>query len=264
MKKNRLLSIFASALVVAVSITFCMPAEADAYYDDDYIYTYYNSNYHDTGYSGLELHDYFTDDYEEEEYDNVIKKATLTSKGKCIENCWLCGASRTVRYSWSLDEPESMYNTSYNVIKSTVVYSNSKSVTVWLDHAKKGSVVKVKIGKKTYKKKVGNKKKIKIKIKNPKYGSKVRIKVYYKNKLIGKCYYYDSDEGEYCLDNDIVYYAKNIKKGMTKKQVKYLYYWGGPDDTASASGGWSYWYYDDGSSIGFKNGKVNYWYDAAG
>ena len=53
-----------------------------------------------------------------------------------------------------------------------------------------------------------------------------------------------------------------IRKGMTKKQVKYT--WGPPDRKASSSGGWSYWYWDDGSYVDFKHGKVKYWYDAEG
>lgn len=51
-----------------------------------------------------------------------------------------------------------------------------------------------------------------------------------------------------------------IAEDFTKNQVKWTDNWGSPDSSASESGGWSYWYYDDGSYIGFKNGRVRYWY----
>lgn len=62
-----------------------------------------------------------------------------------------------------------------------------------------------------------------------------------------------------------ILYAKNMKIGMTKKQLKctyrFLNHWGNPSSTAASSGGWSYWYYDDGSYIIFRYGKVKGWYD---
>ena len=260
MKKGRLISSLAIILLMVVAFTFSYPIDTYAYGD----YEYYDETYHYSSEDGYEEHDWFSDDYNGDLYDEVIREATLTSDGECIENCSTCGGSRTITYSWSQDEPYSQYNKSYNVIDHSVVYRNSKSITIWLDNAQKGSVVKVKIGKKTYSKKVGSSTKVKIKIKKPKYGSKVSIKVVYKGDVIGKAYYWDDDDEDYYLESDeIVYYAKNIKKGLTKKQVKYLYYWGEPDDVASSSGGWSYWHYDDGSYIGFKKGKVKYWYDAA-
>ena len=261
-KQSSLIRLF--LLAVAFVLSFSSPLYSYAY-DDYYRYTYVDSNYHYDPYGNLERHYWDDPDYDEEEYDEVTKMATIGSDGECIEHCFLCGGSRTINYTWSRDVPLSDYNKSYNVTDHSTVYRTSKSITVWLDNAKKGSIVKVKIGKKTYKKKVGTKTKIKINIKNPTYGSKVSIKVYYKGDLIGKTYWWDDDEDDYELEEDeIVYYAKNIKTGMTKKQVRCTYYWGGPSDTASASGGWSYWNYDDGSYIGFKNGRVKYWYDAAG
>ena len=115
----------------------------------------------------------------------------------------------------------------------------------------KGSVLKVKVGKKTYTKKIKNyKKKIKIKIKKAKYGSKINIQLIYNGKVVGRS------------ETDYVWYAKKLRRGMTKKQAKYT--WGWPEDTDSASGGWSFWYYGDGSSITFRHGKVNSWYDTNG
>ena len=182
----------------------------------------------------------------------VVRKATVKRKGKIQDIC-KCGAvikTRTV--SWKYN---TKYSVSYNVTWNTDVYRNSKSVTVTLKNPVKGSTVIVQIGNKKYKKKVGKGKKVKVKIKKPKkYGKRIYIDVKYKGKWIGT-----TDSYGY----DTVYYAKSIKKGMTKKQFKHTrYYWGSPDDTASASGGWTYWYYDDGSYIGFKKGKVKYWYNA--
>ena len=78
----------------------------------------------------------------------------------------------------------------------------------------------------------------------------------------GTCYIY-AKGGKWKDKTKVVSSYRNIRKGMTKAQVKRTY-WGSPDDTASGSGGWSYWYYDDGSYIGFKNGRVSYWYDTEG
>lgn len=188
-----------------------------------------------------------------------IRQATIKSKGVLRKKCSHCGTVKESKYSWKLKSPDNDYHKSYNIDYATTVYKSSKSVTVKMDNVVKGSVLKVQIGKKTYKKKLGSKKTVKIQIKNPKAGSKVFCSVYYKSKLIGD-YYKLSDDLEYYRGSDKVYYAKNIKTGMTKKQVRQTFYWGGPDDTASSSGGWSYWYYDDGSYIGFKNGRVRYWY----
>ena len=248
-------------LSVMISVVFCAPADVFSYDENENPWEYIDQNrhyYHGyAGYGNYESHDWST-------YGpDVINEATLTSAGTLLYTCWLCKGTKTSTYAWKLESPDSYYYKSYNVTYHSPVYRNSKSITIELDNPIKGSVVKVKIGKKTYKKKVGIKKKIKIKIKKPKYGQKVKINVYYKGQCIGKTYWYE--DGEYYLETgETVYYAKDIKKNMTKKQVRNLYYWGGPDDTGSSSGGWSYWYYDDGSYIGFKKGRVKYWYNAAG
>lgn len=92
-------------------------------------------------------------------------------------------------------------------------------------------------------------------------------------------------------DRDVVYYYYKLRKGMTKKQVKktpfyyeYVYDWsyvydydlerytkeieededdmgmGCPDDIKYSSNGYSYWFWDNGSELVFKNGKLLYWY----
>lgn len=244
--KSRLvksIAVIVSAIFVFIS---AVPLTASA---DDYDYYDYSDYSYDSCY-----HNY--DSY-------CVRPATYGGTGVERHVCMNCGDTYDTTFPWTLNTPDSEYHVSYNVIYHSIVYPKSKSITVKLHNGIKGSVVKVKIGKKTYKKKVGNSKKLKIKLKKrPKYGQKVSIKVYYRGQVIGENYYYY--DGAYELEDDeIVYYAKKIRRGMTKKQVKCTLYWGGPDDTASASGGWSYWYYDDGSYIGFKRGRVRYWYDAA-
>ena len=79
---------------------------------------------------------------------------------------------------------------------------------------------------------------------------------------------------------DIVYYYYKIKKGMTKKEVKktpfyleYIYEWDPengenidwdgmdyPDDIYYSSDGYTFWNWDDGTTLGFKNGRLVYWY----
>ena len=195
---------------------------------------------------------------------DVVRKASLDEVGIERHTCQWCGESYDTTFSWTLDGPDSYYYQSYNIVDYTLVYPKSKSVTVWLDNVKPGSVVKIKIGKKTYKKTTWGKGKIKFKIKKPKkYGKKVTMRVYYRGALIGRSYYYYDDDGYYLEDPEIVYYADRIKRGMTKKQVRCLSEWGSPSDTAKASGGRSYYYYDDGSVVLFKKGKVKAWYDAA-
>lgn len=131
------------------------------------------------------------------------------------------------------------------------IYSSKTSVKVTAYNVHAGDKLVLKIGKKKYTKKIkknASKKTIKFKIKKTSPGKTVTLKLYNKyGQLL--------DE-----DDDIIYYAKNIKMGMTKKQVEYLVYWGYPDDTSKSSGGWTYWYYDDGSCVGFKNGRVRYYY----
>ena len=240
--KNRLVKSLSMIVIAVFVFISAVPLSASAYdpYDSyDSCYSHYYESY-------------------------CVQPATYWSNGIERNVCYYCGDTYDTYFPWTLNSPDSDYHVSYNVINHSIVYPKSKSITVKLDNIIRGSVVKVKIGKKTYKKKVTSSRKVKIKIKKrPKIGQKVTIRVYYKGHVIGESYY--DDDGSYEFEDDeIVYYAKNIRRGMTKKQVKCLYYWGPPSDTASSSGGWSYWYYDDDSYIGFKNGRVRYWYDAAG
>ncbi len=220
----------------------------------------YNSSYHRTGlecagcgykeYYGFEKHRWDSSD------ESCVRKATLFKKGIIESNCADCYQTMKKNVSWKRG---SSYSASYKITYFSNIYRNSKSVTVKIANPAKGAVLKVKIGKKTYKKKItNNKKKIKVKIKKPKkYAQKFTIKLYYKGKLIGVPDSYLIDDIE---TFDRVLYGKKIKKGMSKKQVRYLYDWGEPRDTASSSGGYTYWYYWSSKYVIFKNGKVKYWY----
>lgn len=249
--------------VIAFAI-FCIPLSVSATDDYDYddygcyhSYEFYNiqsinsleHGYYDRCYYCGEIKLTSTGPHEYMDSE-CVRLATL--KGKGIErNYCVCGYAWDEYFPWQYDG----YGcASYDIVGISPVYKKSKSVTIRLKNSIKGSVLKVKIGKKTYKANTKGKKTIKLKIKKTAYGSIITPRLYYKGRLIGK---------DVSDDWDCVLYAKDIKKGMKKKQVKYTYYWGSPDDTASASGGWSYWYYDDGSYIAFKKGKVKHWYNAA-
>ena len=161
--------------------------------------------------------------------------------------CYTCGSYFEKPFSWKYNDVNSEY---YDYYDWSNVYKKSKFMTFkyYWDPVPKGAIVKVKIGKKTYKATLKSHKKIKFKFKKkPKYGQKITISLYYKGKLISR-------------SKDYVYYAKKVKTGMTKKQVKYLSSWGTPYKKSSSSRGWSYWFYSGGSYIAFKNGRVQYWY----
>lgn len=180
------------------------------------------------------------------------RKATLTRNGSLEYVCSNCNSTIYKQVPWKYNAESSV---SYDIISHSTVFKNSKSIKVHIKNPAKGAVLKVKIGKKTYRKKINNNSKtIKIKIKKHPYGKRITINLYYRNKLIGK------DKSEDCDDH--VLFGRSIKKGMSKKKARYLYGWRDYDRTGSSSGGWSYWYYDDGSYVGFKNGKVKFWYNA--
>ena len=182
-------------------------------------------------------------------YDSYVSKsATLYSKGTIRYNCEECGTYIPRTIKWKYDGEGC---SSYDFQHSTI-YKNSKCVYITLDSPIKNAVLKVKIGKKTYTTKIKKQtKKVKVKIRRPAYGSKINIVLTYKGKVVGK----DKEP------KDVVWYASHVKNNMTKNQVKYT--WGTPERTSSSSGGWNFWYYGDGSYVGFKKGKVKYWYDAA-
>lgn len=182
-------------------------------------------------------------------YSSTVKTATPKKKGKINQKC-ICGATRTVNIKWKRGA-KGCANYDF---RHSDVYVKTKYITITTKKSLPGSVVKVKIGKKTYTKKIKSaSKNIKIRIKNQKLAQSIKVYVYYKGKVIGK----DIDGYK-----DVVWYSNRIDLGMTKKQVRYT--WGVPKRKTSASGGWEFWHYDDGSYCRFKDGRLDYWYDTAG
>lgn len=150
---------------------------------------------------------------------------------------------------WSAVTKESTANKS---IKAKAYYSSSsKYVQGTVKGAFKGEKVVVKVGKKTYTQKITKNGtfKFKIKVGKIKPGKKITYKLRTK---------FNQNIGTY---SDIAWYAKKVKVGMTKTQVRYT--WGTPSRKTSASGGWDLWYWGDGSYVYFKNGKVKYWYNGS-
>ncbi len=135
------------------------------------------------------------------------------------------------------------------------ITKDSKKILIEVTNPIKGAILKVKIGKKTFKKRLTNTKHhVRVKIKKPEYGKKIKVHLYYKGERI---------DGEIDYIYDVVYYAKKIRKGMTTKQAKYTIDWYYPHDTYSYSNGYTYWWYDGGSYIVFKNGRVKRWRDVS-
>lgn len=219
-----------------------------------------DSNYHYRLYECLECDrkQYFKKKHKFK-YSKLIQWATPKYDGIFQYKCSDCGYICKKKVKWSYSKVNQYVDgyASYDVGSRNNVYCNSKYVTVKTYSYDTGYVIKLKVGKKTYTKKMNGKtNKYKFKIKKASYGSKIDIGIYYKGKRVGK-----DESNAY----NKVLYAKNMKIGMTKKQLKctyrFLNHWGNPSSTAASTGGWSYWYYNDGSYIIFRYGKVKGWYD---
>lgn len=143
-------------------------------------------------------------------------------------------------------------------VSMSTIYRNSKKVTITVKNAHKGDIVTLKIGSKTYKKKIkkdSKKYKYTVKVtKKKKAGSKAKVQV--KNKF----------KQSLTTKKAVIYYASSIKKGMTKKQCKLVPGWGSPDEVNYSSGITTWWYDDDGdgyavdSYLMFYKGKLTDWY----
>ena len=178
---------------------------------------------------------------------DCIRMATVSKPALIRYSCKICGATFDETETYAPDTVNSIDYLSNGRISD--IYRNSKYITLNLAAPLKGGVIKIKIGKKTYIKKIKNtKKKIKVKIKPPKskWGKKYTVKLIYKGKTLYSDWF-------------TIWYAKNVKVGMTLKQVRYVRNWCDPDDITSRSGGWKFWHYEDGSMVTFKNGKVRSW-----
>ena len=153
---------------------------------------------------------------------------------------------------WSKTE---RFTTKYRDINFNAMYYNKSYLKGWATNVIKGEQIVVKVDGKKYTKTIkkdASKINFSIYIGHHDYGKTINVGIVqplYKDKYSFWRY-------------DIIWYSDRVKVGMTKKQVKCT--WGEPSDTSSASGGWTFWYWDDGSYVSFKNGKVHSWYDAAG
>lgn len=216
------------------------------YYGDRPAPTYHDSDTHYVYQKCDDCYAFYPEEESHSYYWQEINPASISRDGKEVYKCYDCGhIKETKTYKWSAND--SQHSLKYDFIDEYWVCNNSKTIKVLLNSSAVGTTLKVTIGKKTYTRKItSSARKYSIKIKTPKAFSKVKYRLYYKGKLIASL-------------NDVVVYPK-IRKGMTKKQVKNTKGWICPNDTASASGGWSYFYYKNGSYVAFKNGKVNYWY----
>ena len=138
-----------------------------------------------------------------------------------------------------------------NDLDMSIVTRKSKKVKVRsLWSFQKGDVLKLKIGKKKYAKKVNKGSKAVIKIKRPKTWQKVSVSLYDAS---------GAKVGKTCKER--VYYSNGVKRGMTKKQVRRSYGYGKPDFTSTLDGGYKAWFYWDGDGSTYcvvfdKRGKV--------
>ena len=138
------------------------------------------------------------------------------------------------------------------------VYRKTKKMKIKLTNVHKGDIVYVKVGKKTYKKKIKKDKKsysYKVNLpKRKKAGSKIKITV--KNKF----------KQTLSSKKMKIYYASKLKKGMTKKQCKLVPGWEYPDDVYVYGSTTTWWYDDNGdgyaidSYLTFYKGKLTGWH----
>ena len=138
------------------------------------------------------------------------------------------------------------------ILETTGVARDMKRIRVGIEYEKKGDVITVKIGKKTYKKKIkknntdDNVHYFKLKVAKPK-AKKIKITVRdKKGRIVGTA-------------TEKVYYASKVRKGMTKNQCKKTIGWGSPDSVSTYKGG-TIWWYDDGSWLTFKGGRLVGWH----
>lgn len=234
--------------------------EHEWYDEDEGTYKKCDANHHYALYECIscEHKEYFKKEHHFK-YSKLIQWATPKYNGLFQYKCTDCGYIYKKKIKWSYSKVNQCVDgyASYDVGSRNNIYCNTKYITLKTYSYDKGYIFKIKVGKKTYTKKMnGRTNKYRFRIKKPSYGSKINVGIYYKGKRVGK------DESK---AYNKVLYAKNMKTGMTKRQLKctyrFLNHWGNPSSSATSTGGWSYWYYDDGSYILFRHGKVKGWYD---
>lgn len=136
------------------------------------------------------------------------------------------------------------------------IYRYSQNATVEAENVVKGDVICLKIGAKTYKKKINStstKKKVKIRISKPGfYGRKYKLTLLRNNKVVAH-------------ETDYVYLSDTVHTGDSKQKVRWITGWNDPfkKNYYTYSEQWCYdWNKDDGISdayLYFRNGRVSGW-----
>lgn len=141
-------------------------------------------------------------------------------------------------------------------VHSRAYRPNAKYVRGYISNVYKGEYLKIQVGKKTIIKRISksaSKYTFKYKFKKMKPGTKIKITLL--SRFKEQITYWD----DYC------YYAKP-KKGMTKKQARWIEGWGAPDEKYYTANSEIWWYDDDGdgyaddSYLYFYHGKLKNWY----
>ena len=259
-------------VIAAAFVLMLTPLRGDAItyepmtYRGDLYYFDIGSNYEVTVYKG-EIEYLFNNEYEYEITSAVCSDTSVLSIFE--KEDWNIGvrgkkAGKVIITVKAYNEEEDVTETSKikvivkderksEIEASNWVYKNTKKVTVKAKNVKKGDIIKLKIGGKTYKKKVkktASKYKVKIKIRKPGfYGKKYKLTLNRKGKVIAK-------EKQYVFLSDTVYV------GYTKKMVKWLVYWNDPYKKNRNSRGeqWCYDWDDQRAYLYFDNkGVVTDW-----
>lgn len=220
--------------------------------------------------------DYDDDDDYDDDYDSDLPyiKSIKNSKPSVVKVCNFEGdgtdfytelkglkkgnAKITLKFSNGQQSILNVTVVAGSVGKSSVkakktIYKNTKKVKVVAKNVLKGDKIKLKIGKKTYTKKIkeaADSKTVTFKIKKPGfYGKKYTLSLVRKKKTIAKSRKY-------------VYLSDTVYVGYTKKKVKWLKYWNDPDkkNKSSYSEQWVYYWGDETAYLYFNNkGVVTNW-----
>ena len=184
------------------------------------------------------------EDEDDDEEDGIFylraKTATGTSTVTIVDDK---GATSTIKITVKEGRP--------GLYIDSRVYASTRKVKVESWCLKKGDIIKLKVGRKTYKKKITKAagwKTLTFKISKPGfYGKTIKATVVRKGKI------FDSDKA-------YVYLGTKIRKGYTKKQVRWLTSWGKPDRITKTSKT-ERWYYDRSNDkyVFFRNGRVIDW-----
>ena len=147
------------------------------------------------------------------------------------------------------------WDSKYYQVFPDYIFAKSTKVTGKIYNAHKGDILRVKIGKKTFKTTIRSDKreqKFTVKIKKSAAGSKVTLTFMNRHKQ------------KLSVTSAKVYSSNATRTGMTIKKVRLLAYWGDPTKIQK-SGNTQKWCYDDNNDgvydtyLYFKDGKVSGW-----